>query len=304
MPKPEEMIAQSPTEEGALVVLCSHNAADIGRVFQLRAGYRTLVGRSDSCDVSLQEGSVSRVHFSIEFEEGLFYVLDRCSTYGTYLNNDGRPIEREQLHSGDRIRAGGVVLKYFRGEDVDGKVLQTLSQLAFVDPLTATLKTEALLLKLRRRLASESIDRVPMFCVEIRDLASINQKYGLIAGDMVLAELAQRIRDVAGQQGDVARVGANRFLAFKLLSPRMRLRDPLPAVERQLRLLPITVNGQSVYPELVVKAVDALECATTPPEELEHRIRAGALCGQPPKTSSGLICLGRREPDHRASESG
>jgi hypothetical protein len=255
-----------------LVVLHSHHEADLGRVFRLGHGYRTLVGRADTCDCVLQESSVSRVHFSIEYDAGQFYVFDRCSTYGTYLNHDGRQIERVQLRSGDRIRAGGVVLKYFRGDDIEAKALQTLSQLAFLDPLTGGLKIEGFLQKLRRKLASEPVDSLYVFSVEIRDLASINQAHGMIAGDMVLSELAQRLRDAAGDQGQVARIGGCRFLAFKQLSQKLRSSDPLPAIEQELRVLPMTVNGQSLYPELVVKVVNALECVTTPPQELAHRL--------------------------------
>lgn len=297
---PDDVDAEVSVGEGILVVLHSPYEAEIGRVFRNvcspQYGYRTLLGRSDSCDCVLREGSVSRVHLSIEAEDGQLYLVDRCSTYGTFLNNDGRAIEREPLRSGDRIRAGSVVLKYFAGDDAESMALQALGQLAFTDPLTGGLKPEAFVQKLRRRIASEPSDRLFVFCVELRDLAYINEQHGSIAGDMLLAELAQRIRDAAGDQGYVARVDDNRFLALKLCPAS---RDPLSRVGHALRALPMCVHGQSVYPELIVKAVDAAECLRVAPEELVQRVLDGeqGLQDSRVRTSSGLICLGTLDTD-------
>ena len=69
-----------------------------------------IVGRSDTCDVYFDDISVSRQHFSIELEDGAFYITDLESTSGTYLNGV-RLAGRQRINSGDQIDAGRVRIK-------------------------------------------------------------------------------------------------------------------------------------------------------------------------------------------------
>jgi two-component system response regulator HydG len=71
-------------------------------IHYLRPG-RTIIGRSDRCDVALPSDSVSRVHFSIEQRPDGWWVQDR-SRHGTTIN--GERIERHAVTSGDRIEVG------------------------------------------------------------------------------------------------------------------------------------------------------------------------------------------------------
>ena len=68
----------------------------------LRPG-RTIIGRSDRCDVALPSETVSRVHFAIEQRPDGWWVVDR-SRHGTTVN--GERIERYAIKVGDRLEIG------------------------------------------------------------------------------------------------------------------------------------------------------------------------------------------------------
>ncbi len=64
-----------------------------------------IVGRSDTCDVYIDDAKLSRQHFVIENDNGIFYVMDLQSRNGTILNGI-RINSRQRISSGDKIMAG------------------------------------------------------------------------------------------------------------------------------------------------------------------------------------------------------
>lgn len=60
-----------------------------------------LIGRSDSCDVRLENTTVSRRHARLLFRDGAWIVQDLGSKNGTLLN--GQLVGRARLRPGDRI---------------------------------------------------------------------------------------------------------------------------------------------------------------------------------------------------------
>ncbi len=69
-----------------------------------------IIGRRRSNDVCLADKNVSRVHASIDFVEGRYYVTDLGSTNGTYVN--GSRIVKKRLEEGDLIRVGTTILEF------------------------------------------------------------------------------------------------------------------------------------------------------------------------------------------------
>ena len=66
---------------------------------------KIIVGRSSSCDISFMDKLLSRQHFSIEKDDGNFYLTDLGATNGTLVN--GVKIgSRCKLKNGDVIQAG------------------------------------------------------------------------------------------------------------------------------------------------------------------------------------------------------
>jgi predicted metal-dependent hydrolase len=75
---------------------------------------KTIFGRHVSCDCRLPGKTVSREHFSIEHNNGKFFLVDLQSQNGTLAN--GERVSWVELKHGDTIQAGPFVL-VFQNED-------------------------------------------------------------------------------------------------------------------------------------------------------------------------------------------
>lgn len=64
-----------------------------------------IVGRSDSCDISFSDNALSRQHFAIEENDGIFTITDLNTLNGTTVNGV-RLTSRVKLENGDVIIAG------------------------------------------------------------------------------------------------------------------------------------------------------------------------------------------------------
>jgi two-component system, NtrC family, response regulator HydG len=82
-------------------------------VHVLRQG-RTVIGRSDACDLALPSDSVSRVHCVVDERSGAWSVQDR-SRHGTQLN--GARVEAHPLADGDEIGIGTYRARFVATDD-------------------------------------------------------------------------------------------------------------------------------------------------------------------------------------------
>jgi pSer/pThr/pTyr-binding forkhead associated (FHA) protein len=69
----------------------------------LPEGGRATIGRLDNNDICIKESHVSRQHATIEYQDGVFFVVDNGSANGVYVN-DQRISEPFPLIAGDVIR--------------------------------------------------------------------------------------------------------------------------------------------------------------------------------------------------------
>jgi pSer/pThr/pTyr-binding forkhead associated (FHA) protein len=82
------------------------------------------IGRSSDCEVVIGDPRVSRIHATLELQEGSYRLADARSTGGTFL--DGRPVhEAVPLRAGAIIRLGrdeeDPVTLVYHEEDPDGE---------------------------------------------------------------------------------------------------------------------------------------------------------------------------------------
>ena len=78
-----------------------------------------VVGKGEECDLVLTEPTVSRTHFTIESEKGVFVIRDHGSTNGTWI--DQFRIKEAWLRPGTILRAGSCQLRFepiFRPIDI------------------------------------------------------------------------------------------------------------------------------------------------------------------------------------------
>ena len=95
------------TEGPALVVRSGGGRA--GEHFLLEEE-ATTVGRSPDCDVFLDDVTVSRRHAEVLRRDGQFFIEDKGSLNGTFLNR--RRIESAPLEDGDELQIGKYKLTF------------------------------------------------------------------------------------------------------------------------------------------------------------------------------------------------
>ena len=86
------------------------------REFRLVAGEPVRVGRHPSCDVVLEEASVSRHHLLLSLI-GDTWFAENLSSHGTVVEAE-RLSGRRALSSGDRLRLGGAVVRFKEEDEV------------------------------------------------------------------------------------------------------------------------------------------------------------------------------------------
>lgn len=69
-----------------------------------------VLGRASSANIVLEEESVSKQHARLTHHDGIFRIEDLGSSNGTFVNGK-RVHEVQELHPGDLVRLGAVILK-------------------------------------------------------------------------------------------------------------------------------------------------------------------------------------------------
>ena len=208
--RPEE--SQPPAEPGqdCLVVIYSSNQALIGRQYILGEDLLS-VGRGSRNSIVLEDDSVSRHHCHIERQGSLYHLSDLGSTNGTYVND--RLSREVQLQGGDQVRIGETIFKFLSGSDIEVQYHEILYRMIIVDGLTGIHNKSFFLETLEREIQRADRYQHPLTLVmlDIDFFKRTNDTYGHLAGDYVLRELAQLLKERIRPSDLVARYGGEEF---------------------------------------------------------------------------------------------
>ena len=83
---------------------------EVGRAIALSTGQGVTFGRLKTCDVQVDDESVSRRHCTLHASEDACVVADLQSANGTYVND--RRVSSADLRPGDKLRIGSTVLEF------------------------------------------------------------------------------------------------------------------------------------------------------------------------------------------------
>lgn len=172
-----------------------------------------VIGRSEDCDFQITERSVSRHHARIWHEASGFRVKDLGSTNKTLLND--QPIIEAELKDGDYIAIGACVLKFMERSSVEARYHEEIYQLATMDTLTGLYNRRQFLELLERELARTAGRRWPLalLIIDLDHFKSINDRYGHLAGDAVLKQVAAILNADVPKDCIIARIGGEEFAA-------------------------------------------------------------------------------------------
>jgi HD-GYP domain-containing protein (c-di-GMP phosphodiesterase class II) len=102
---------------------------EAGRAIALSPGQAVTFGRLKTCDIQIEDESVSRRHCTLHAHEDGCMVADLQSANGTFVNE--RRIPTADLRPGDKLRIGATVLEFLLPEGMEPPVDDEVATTAF-----------------------------------------------------------------------------------------------------------------------------------------------------------------------------
>ena len=196
-----------PTKEACLVVIYGH---DLGRKHSLESPSVTL-GRSNKCDIQIDQESVSRAHSKITNAGRSVRIRDLGSTNGTYVNDE--LVEERTLADGDFIKIGRTIFKFLSGGNIERAYHEEIYRLTTVDGLTQIFNKRYFSEALAREIARATRYRRELSLVmfDLDHFKQVNDTHGHLAGDAVLKTLSLTVKSKIRTEDIFARYGGEEF---------------------------------------------------------------------------------------------
>lgn len=175
----------------------------------------TLVGRADDVDIHINDARISRHHFKINVVEGDAIVEDMGSTNGTYVN--GMRVKTQTLKDGDRIQiSSSTVIKFAYGDKGERMFHDEFYNMANFDAVTGIYNKHSFLKRLDEEfsLAKRTGDALSLLMLDIDFFKKVNDTYGHIAGDFMLAHIAKKIAATIRNEDILSRYGGEEFVVI------------------------------------------------------------------------------------------
>jgi two-component system cell cycle response regulator len=237
-----------------------------GAMLRLAVG-GTRMGRSSDNAYQFRDATVSRHHAALAIDpQGVVRVTDLGSTNGTYLNDRRLPGHTPvRVKDGDRIRLGStVMLKFVRLDPCDEQFQREMFERTVRDALTG-LYNRTFFLNQVGPLAEYNAVRglgLAVLMLDIDHFKRVNDTFGHDAGDHVLSEVANVLREATRPEDLVARYGGEEFI---LALPVAGFDQ---ATERAERIRSSLAERRIVADGIVLRVTASLGLAFAPPDRL------------------------------------
>jgi diguanylate cyclase (GGDEF)-like protein len=206
----EERVLSTGNRQGTLTVL---SGAAMGSMLVL--GERTLIGRTETADLRIDDRGVSRNHACVWQIGQRFEIEDLGSSNGTFLEQ-GRVVARAELRDGARIGIGNAVLRFALQDEIERSASERLYQLTVRDDLTGLYN---------RRHFDERVHAEHAFSIrhgtalalvllDIDHFKQINDRHGHQTGDAVLRHFGDLLQASVRTEDIVARYGGEEFVVI------------------------------------------------------------------------------------------
>jgi diguanylate cyclase (GGDEF)-like protein len=264
-----------------------------GLVIPLDSVKSYTIGRSEECDIHIDEPSVSRFHAVLRlYEDGSLLISDCESRNGTFHN--GMRLQNEdaiKLIGGDKLRIGKEsMLRVDAHDPIDAQFQSDMYNAAVRDPMTGAYNKRYLLENVARELALSIRHGVPLSLVlfDVDHFKRINDQFGHLAGDSVLIKLVADAQRMLRTEDLLARYGGEEFAIVTKSQPldqslalaeRLRKVIASEAFIFEGRRIPVTVSLgiASTSERPYASPEDLIQCAD---ERLYAAKRDGRNCAK------------------------
>jgi len=170
-----------------------------------------IIGRADTCDIRVDDHSVSRQHARIQPGADGYYAVDLQSTNGTFVNDV--PASMCKLKDGDYLRTGNCICRFLAGGNVEAQYHEEIYRLTIIDALTEIPNKRYFLEFLDREFSRTVRYHRPLSLVlfDIDKFKAINDMLGHLAGDFTLRELSSCLKAAIRKEELFARYGGEEF---------------------------------------------------------------------------------------------
>lgn len=172
------------------------------------------IGRNRKCDISIQDLSISKRHLKICSNPSGFFIEDKQSTNGTFIN--GKQIEANKsfkINDNSRIKVGNIVFKLLvKGNPEIISMMENLDKI-LRDPLTGV-GNKSMLNKRAGELFIQSRQRntpLSLIIFDIDHFKKVNDTYGHLAGDFILKEVVKSVKSHFRSSDIFVRCGGEEF---------------------------------------------------------------------------------------------
>jgi diguanylate cyclase (GGDEF)-like protein len=227
--------------------LILYSGGDAGMPFDLEPGAYA-IGRAPECHLQLDNPGISRRHAELRVDADAVVIADLGSSNGTYVN-ETRVTGPQVLRSGDMVRLGVVVLRFYESQSLEAALHDRIYRTATVDPGTDVFNRRYLFDTLKRemRLAREQSQPLAVLCYDLDHFKNVNDRWGHAAGDVVLRDSAAVAREALKGIGVLGRLGGEEFGA---VLPHTALADAAVIAEHVRAAMAghvfrVAVDGQS-----------------------------------------------------------
>ena len=157
--------------------------------------------------------------------------------------------------SGNKIIVGRVVSDESVGHA--STAMEIMNELQY-DSLTGVYNKKTITEYAKKRISEEKEKRIVIAILDVDHFKSVNDTFGHLYGDKVLARVGGRLKEIVGEDGVIGRIGGDEFMiVFNGLDDDQVLRGMLRAIRTQIKWefaedfenLSITCSiGASIFP--------------------------------------------------------
>ena len=172
------------------------------------------IGRSATCDLTVDENAVSRRHTLLkQNEDGSFLLVDLNSTNGTMVNDQMVKDAAVPLKPGDNIRIGSQIYKFLTSDHIEAQFYEASYAMMTSDSLTGVWNRRYFRDMAERELQRTSRSKMPLslLMMDLDHFKVVNDTYGHLAGDEILREFSRRIAKQLRKEDLLARYGGEEF---------------------------------------------------------------------------------------------
>jgi two-component system cell cycle response regulator len=231
-----------------LIVLAGGSLGQMFRVDKME----TVIGRAADASIRLDDDGVSRRHARVVQHKNEVWIEDLESANGTFVNEDR--VTRQLLRDGDKIQMGSTtILKFTYGDELEETFQQKMYDAALHDGLTGAFNKRHFLDRLPTEIAYARRHKTPLSLLmfDVDHFKHVNDRHGHVAGDFVLAKIAELVNSTLRTEDLFARYGGEEFSILcrgatlekaSVLAERIRAKIETHLFEHHGTRIPVTIS--------------------------------------------------------------